>query len=74
MTLTEMLEIAKDGGSVRWSDGTVTPVSLEDSHLFGMVLCRRLPSGEVEPLRLAETYDAETYDAETFGGKEPGNG
>ena len=62
MTLAEMCEIAKVGGSVRWADGTVTRITLEDSHLFGMVLCRHTPNG-AEPLALANEYDAEAVEA-----------
>jgi hypothetical protein len=58
MTLEKMLEIAKGEGRVRWRDGTTTGVGLEDSHLFGMVLVKRLPAG-VEVLDLANEYDCE---------------
>jgi hypothetical protein len=71
VTLEQMLDVAKVGGSVRWADGAVTKVTLEDSHLFGMVLCKWGPEG-AEPLRPENTYDAEPVPGADGGsGKDP---
>ena len=63
MPIDALCEIAKRGGSVRWSDGTVTKITVEDSHLFTMVLAKHTATG-VEPIPLMNEYDCEpTTDA-----------